>query len=329
MNQAKSDKIKTAVIMMNMGGPESLDGVEPFLYNLFMDPDIIDIPLGRFFRPLIAGRIARSRSSKVREYYKKIGGKSPLLALTLEQAASLEEALKNHGNFTTYVAMRYARPFTAEALGRAISDGTARIILLPLYPHYSKTTTGSSLNEFQRLLIKSGRKDIELIKIRDWHSHKMYIRVWADKIKEALKGFKNARPVIIFSAHGIPQKYVTQGDPYQVQTEESVRLVLKELNWKGEWRLSYQSRVGPMKWLQPNTIDIIRELGKSGASDVMMVPISFVSDHSETLYEMDIMYKELSADVGIKKFERVSSLNSDPRFINALKHIVLASLRPA
>ena len=326
MNQSKSYKPKTAVIMMNMGGPGSLDEVEPFLYNLFMDPDIIDIPLGRFIRPLIAGRIAKSRASKVREYYKKMGGKSPLLDITLEQAALLEASLKNEGGYSTYVAMRYTRPFTEEAVKRAVKDGVSRIILLPLYPQYSKTTTGSSLNEFNRIYKKYGVGEMELIKIRDWHNNKFYIKVWSDKINSLLESCNNKAPTIIFSAHGIPEKYVKQGDPYQSQTEETIKLIIKKLNRQVEWRLSYQSRVGPMKWLQPNTIDTIKKLGKNGTDSVIMVPISFVSDHSETLYEMDIQYKKLTEEVGIKNFMRVESLNSDPNFIEALKHIVLDNI---
>lgn len=168
MNQSKPDKTKTAIIMMNMGGPGSLEEVEPFLYNLFMDPDIIDIPFGKIFRPFIARRISKSRAAKVKEYYKKIGGKSPLLDLTMKQAELLETSLKNDGHYKTYVAMRYTQPFTAKTIERVIKDRVSRIILLPLYPQYSKTTTGSSLNEFTGIFKKYGKIDVEFIEIRDW-----------------------------------------------------------------------------------------------------------------------------------------------------------------
>ncbi|MBE9537107.1 MAG: ferrochelatase, partial [Proteobacteria bacterium] len=311
---------KTAVVLLNMGGPGSLDDVEPFLYNLFMDPDIISIPLGRLLRPFIARKISRKRAEKVRGYYKKIGGKSPLLDLSIDQARSLEEALKTEGDYSVSLAMRYWHPFTEEAISQLIQDAPDRIILLPLYPQFSTATSGSSLNEFSRLWQK---KDTELIKIVSWHDHPRYIKSWAEAINDELDGLKDRHVSILFSAHGIPQSMIDKGDPYQSQTEETVRLILEELQWNGKWQLCYQSRVGPVKWLEPSTESVIQEWGSRQKDIMLMVPISFVSDHSETLYEMDIQYKELALEAGIRDFRRVASLNSRPLFIESLKEIVL------
>lgn len=310
-----------------MGGPSTLNDVEPFLYNLFMDPDIIEIPLvGRFLRPFIARKIAGKRSAKVRGYYEKIGGGSPLLKLTLDQAAALERALADSGNFSTYVAMRYWHPFTEETVKKVLAAKPNRVILLPLYPQYSATTSGSSINEFHRVWKKTGEASgTEILDIRDWHDHKGYIDAWTANIEESLKSCGNNTPHLIFSAHGIPVKRVERGDPYRDETEETVRLIVERLKWKGEWSLTYQSRVGPVKWLEPATDLSIEALGREGTKNLLMVPISFVSDHSETLYEMDILYKELAESAGIERFERVASLNSGTAFIEALRDIILAT----
>lgn len=318
---------KTAIILMNMGGPDSLDDVEPFLYNLFMDPDIIGIPFGQLFRPFIARKISKKRASKVRSYYEKIGGGSPLLKLTLEQAGALQAALKDEGDFSTHVAMRYWHPFTDEAIENALRENPSRIVLFPLYPQFSMTTTGSGLNEFRRIWNSLGRNDIAVTAIKNWHNNEKYINTWVETIREALKEFNGVKPHVIFSAHGIPQKLVERGDPYQGQTEESVELILKGLKWNGPWHISYQSRVGPVRWLAPATDRLLVELGEKGVEGVLMVPISFVSDHSETLYEMDIQYRELAKEAGIKLFKRAPSLNSNPYFIEALKDIVLENVK--
>jgi ferrochelatase len=314
---------KTAVVLLNMGGPGSLDDVEPFLYNLFMDPDIISIPLGRLLRPFIARKISKKRAEKVRGYYKKIGGKSPLLDLTIDQARALEKLLETEGNYSVSVAMRYWHPFTEEAVSHLIQESPERIILLPLYPQFSTATSGSSLNEFSRIWQKKGEGDVEVIKIGAWYDHPRYISSWAEAINDELEELKGRNVSILFSAHGIPQSMVDKGDPYQSQTEKTVRLILEELQWKGKWQLSYQSRVGPVKWLEPSTEHVIQEWGSRCVETMLMVPISFVSDHSETLYEMDIQYKELALEAGAKDFRRVASLNSRQSFIETLKEIVL------
>jgi len=322
---------KTAVLLLNMGGPLSLDDVEPFLYNLFMDPDIIEIPLGKLFRPFIAKKISKKRSEKVRTYYKKIGGKSPLLELTRNQADALEKALSSKGEFRSFIAMRYWHPFTEEAVKEILAYDPQKLVLLPLYPHYSGTTSGSSFNEFDRKWKKLGKSQIEIIKINDWFNHEGYIDSWVHLIEGSLSQMNGAAKEnvhLIFSAHGIPQKLVERGDPYEKQTEASVSLILDKLRWQGDWTLSYQSRVGPVKWLLPATDELLVELGKKGTKSVLMVPISFVSDHSETLYEMDIQYLELAKDSGIEHFQRVVTPNCHPLFIEALKDMVMKRLSP-
>jgi len=312
-----------------MGGPASLDDVEPFLYNLFMDPDIIEIPLGKLFRPFIAGKISKKRSEKVRNYYKKIGGKSPLLELTRNQAHALEKALSSEGEYGVFVAMRYWHPFTEEAIGEILAYNPEKLVLLPLYPHYSGTTTGSSFNEFDRAWKKGGKSAIEVIKINSYYDQAGYIHTWVQLIRDKLHKMDDRvkrNSHLIFSAHGIPQKLVDRGDPYQKHTEASVRLILEKLQWEGEWSLSYQSRVGPVKWLFPATDELLVRLGQKGTKSVLMVPISFVSDHSETLYEMDIQYRELAEKSGIENFGRVAVPNCDESFIESLKDIVLKAL---
>lgn len=320
---------KTCILLMNMGGPATLGDVEPFLYNLFMDPDIIEIPLGRLLRPFIAKKISKKRSAKVRGYYKKIGGGSPLLRLTENQAEALENTLSSCGDFKTFVAMRYSPPFTEEAIRKILLEEPRRIVLLPLYPQYSGTTSGSSFNEFHRIWKKIGKEDVNIVEIKNWHNNSGYISAWVDLIKESLEKTDNSNMHIIFSAHGIPQKNVEKGDPYQEQTEETVKLILRELKWEGAWSLSYQSKVGPVKWLEPATDTLLEELGQRGVESVLMVPISFVSDHSETLYEMDIQYRELAEETGIKNFHRAKTANCNPVFIEALKDIVLQGLGEA
>lgn len=311
---------------MNMGGPGALEDVEPFLNNLFMDPDIIDIPLGRFFRPFIAKKISKKRALTAKGYYEKIGGRSPLLELTLDQASALRKAFSDKEGFTATVAMRYWHPFTGEAIKEILSHEVDQLVLLPLYPQYSRATSGSSLNEFYRHWKKEGKDTIGVVEIKDWHNHPGYIQSWVEQIQKELSAFGGETPHLIFSAHGIPQMMVDAGDPYQKQTEETVKLIIEKLNWSSPWHLSYQSRVGPVKWLSPATEDVIKGLGEKGVKGLLMVPISFVSDHSETLYEMDILYRDMAKDAGIRQFKRVPSLNSSPAFINALKEIILTNI---
>jgi ferrochelatase len=309
---------KTAVLLLQMGGPDSLDAIEPFLLNLFMDRDIIRIGPA-FLQPLIARFIVKRRVPKVEAYYAKIGGKSPIRELTLAQAAALEAQLGE--DYRCFVAMRYWRPTTIEALAAIKKEGITRIIALSLYPHYSRATTGSSINELKRVLEHSGVR-FEVSYIDRFYDHPLYIRALAERIEEGLARFSDRSGVeVVFSAHSLPQSFIDQGDPYLAHIEETVRLVMERLGAVSH-HLAFQSKAGPVKWLEPSTEGMIKDLAAQGCKNLLMVPLSFVSDHIETLYEIDIQYAEEARALGIDNFRRSPSLNNAPLFIDCLADLV-------
>jgi ferrochelatase len=309
---------KTAILLLQMGGPDSLDAVEPFLLNLFSDRDIIKIGPA-FLQPLIARFIVRRRAPKVEKYYQRIGGKSPIRELTEEQAAALEKTLGP--DYRCFVAMRYWRPSTIEALAAIKKEGISRVIALSLYPHYSRATTGSSINELKRVLAEAGVQ-FQVSWIDRFYDHPLYIRALAEQIETALASFSDRSSVqLLFSAHSLPQSFIDQGDPYLGHIEETVRLVVERLG-SVTYHLAFQSRAGPVKWLEPSTEEMIRHLAGHGCKNLLMVPLSFVSDHIETLYEIDIQYGEEAKALGIENFRRSPSLNSAPIFIDCLADLV-------
>jgi ferrochelatase len=309
---------KTAVLLLQMGGPDSLDAIEPFLLNLFSDRDIIRIGPA-FLQPLIARFIVKRRAPKVEAYYAKIGGKSPIRELTLAQATALEEKLG--GDYRCFVAMRYWRPTTIEALAAIKKEGITRIIALSLYPHYSRATTGSSINELKRVLENSGVR-FEVSYIDRFYDHPLYIRALAERIEEGLARHADRSGVeLVFSAHSLPQSFIDQGDPYLGHIEETVRLVMERFDGV-DHHLAFQSKAGPVKWLEPSTEEMIKHLAAHGCKNLLMVPLSFVSDHIETLYEIDIQYAEEARALGIDNFGRSPSLNSSPLFIDCLADLV-------
>jgi len=304
----------TAVILLQMGGPDSLDSVAPFLLNLFTDRDIIRIGPA-FLQPFIARFIVRRRAPKARGYYEKIGGKSPIRELTEGQAGALETRLGDA--YRCFVAMRYSRPSTLDAVTAAGKAGCARIIALSLYPHYSRATTGSSINELNRALSASTRT-LTVTFIDRFFDHPLYIDSLVEKIEEGLARFSDRSEVdIVFSAHSLPKSYIDAGDPYLAHIQETVRLVVARLGRVNHY-LAFQSRAGPVKWLEPSTEELLRERAGHGCKRMLLVPLSFVSDHIETLYEVDIQYAEAAAALGIKEFHRSPSLNSSPLFIDCL-----------
>lgn len=313
----------TAVLLINLGGPDSLDSVEPFLYNLFSDPDIMGY--NRLILKPLAKFISRRRTPVVKGYYSLIGGKSPILELTMRQGKALEKALSAYGGYQVFIAMRYWHPLIAETVQEVLTIAPQEVIVLPLYPHYSVTTTASSLNEFNRVWRRSGSEGIKVQRIKEWYNHPSYIGAMCDSIEKALDAFKLdiKSAHIVFSAHGIPLKFIEQKDPYAAQIERSVALIKERLGPEGNYHISYQSRVGPLKWLGPSTEEVLKELGEKKAPDVVLVPISFISDHLETLYEMDILYREKALEYGISNFYRAPALNDHPLLIEALKEIVL------
>eukprot|EP00195_Chlamydomonas_chlamydogama_P010576 CAMPEP_0202902352 /NCGR_PEP_ID=MMETSP1392-20130828/16804_1 /ASSEMBLY_ACC=CAM_ASM_000868 /TAXON_ID=225041 /ORGANISM="Chlamydomonas chlamydogama, Strain SAG 11-48b" /LENGTH=441 /DNA_ID=CAMNT_0049589101 /DNA_START=343 /DNA_END=1668 /DNA_ORIENTATION=+ len=325
---------KVGVLLLNLGGPDSLEDVQPFLYNLFADPEIIRLPKPvKFLQPFLAQAISMSRAPKSSEGYKAIGGGSPLRKITEDQAVALEKVLRSKGHdANVYVGMRYWHPYTEEALEQIKRDGVGRLVILPLYPQFSISTSGSSL----RLLEQLFKEDSKLQKLKhtvipSWYQRKGYVNAMVDLMVAELQKFPNKQGVeIFFSAHGVPKSYVEEaGDPYKEEMEECVNLIMTEFKQRGysnHHTLAYQSRVGPAEWLKPYTDDSIRHLGQSGVKSMLAVPISFVSEHIETLEEIDMEYRELAEESGIKQWGRVPALNTNQAFIDDLAEAVLEAL---
>jgi ferrochelatase len=323
--------MKLGVLLFNLGGPETLAEVRPFLFNLFSDPEIVRLPVRAMQKPL-AWLISTARHKKSSGYYEQIGGGSPLRQITEEQAEALREELARRGvEANIYVGMRYWRPFTEEAIDQIARDGVNELVLLPLYPQFSVSTTGSSFKEFEALMDnRNGLQPMRRHYIQQWHTHETYIRALAEQISEEIEKFPDPDPRridLLFSAHSVPQSYIENGDPYLQHTEETVSLVSETLGGLSSVHLSFQSKVGPVKWLEPSTDAKLRELAARGVEQVLAIPISFVSDHIETLYELDILYKNLADDIGIKTYRRVPALNCHPTFISALADLVCEKLK--
>jgi ferrochelatase len=311
---------RIGVVLFQLGGPDTLEAIEPFLFNLFCDPDIIDFPFARIGRKPLAKLISSTRARKVQHHYATIGGGSPIRRFTEQQARALQLKLVDSGvDARCFVAMRYWHPFTAQAIEQLRDAQCDEVVLLPLYPHYSSTTTGSSLNEWRRQF----RDDIPVHRVEAFYGHETYLQALVEKIDEALARFADpARPEIVFSAHSVPVAVIDKGDPYQRQIEETVELLMQRGRWANRHRLCYQSKVGASKWLQPSLHAALREVAAEKDREVCIVPISFVSDHVETLGEIDHEAREEAADLGIRQFEMTSGLNDSPTFIAALADLV-------
>jgi ferrochelatase len=312
---------RLAVVLFQLGGPDTLEAIEPFLFNLFCDPDIIDFPGARIGRKPLAKLISSTRARKVEHHYAVIGGGSPIRRFTEQQARALESCLAEYGlDVRCYVAMRYWHPFTSEAIAQIERDGCDQVVLLPLYPQYSTTTTGSSLNEWRRLF----RSDVPEYCVESFYDSELYLQALAEKIDEALSRFPHPeRPDLIFSAHSVPVAVIAKGDPYRAQIERTVELVMELGGWNNRFRLCYQSKVGASKWLQPSLRDTLNDVAAEGVREVCIVPVSFVSDHVETLGEIDHEAREQAKALGIRQFEMSAGLNDSPTFIRALAEKVL------
>ncbi|GMH10483.1 hypothetical protein Nepgr_012324 [Nepenthes gracilis] len=325
---------KVGVLLLNLGGPETLEDVQPFLFNLFADPDIIRLPrLFWFLQKPLAKFVSVLRAPKSKEGYASIGGGSPLRQITDAQAEELKKALcAKNVPAEVYVGMRYWHPFTEEAIEQIKRDGITKLVVLPLYPQFSISTSGSSL----RLLESIFREDEYLVNMQhtvipSWYQREGYIKAMVDLIEKELNKFDRPEEVMIFfSAHGVPLAYVEEaGDPYKAEMEECVDLIMEELERRGTsngFTLAYQSRVGPVEWLKPYTDDTIIQLGQKGVKSLLAVPISFVSEHIETLEEIDVEYKELALKSGIENWGRVPALGCEPTFISDLADAVIESL---
>ena len=320
------------VVLFQLGGPDSPEAVEPFLYNLFCDPDIIQLPLGRARAPL-ARLLASNRASKVQYHYAAIGGRSPIRELTERQVSALQAELSKSLRARVVLAMRYWHPLTEEAVAKLeparpdepvselVNGPVDELVLLPLYPQYSKTTTGSSLNEWNRKY--TARPGVPVHTVAHFYDHPVYIRALVEKINQGLERFSApANLNLVFSAHGVPVSVVKAGDPYTRQTEETVRLVMEAGGWQHPHLLCYQSKVGSGRWVGPTLLASLRGLGRGGIANVLVVPISFVTDHVETLNEINIEAREEATRAGITGFQVMPALNDSPTFIACLADLV-------
>ena len=321
---------QVGVVLLNLGGPDSLAAVQPFLYNLFSDPDIIDFPGSFLFRKRLANLISSRRAPRIQEQYKQIGGKSPLKDHTLKQAAMLELALNKKVSARVYVAMRYWHPSTQEALDAIKRDGIKKVILLPLYPQYSVATTASSVKEWETQLDARGnRSEIDTTLVKSYYDFPPYIDALVDRLNEGLQRFpaeRRSEVHLVFSAHGTPMKLVRTGDPYSDHIKKTVDLILRQGRFTQASSLCYQSKVGPMKWLTPSTPDTINELAQEGVKDMLIVPVAFTSDHLETLFELGIEYRKTAMLAGVAQYEVTTGLNDSPLFIGALAQLVFTKL---
>jgi len=313
--------MKKAVILFNLGGPDKLENVEPFLFNLFNDPAILNLPT--FFRYPLAKLISNRRAPIAKKIYGEIGGASPILKLTKEQSSALEKKLNQDqltNEYKCFIVMRCWHPRATEVIKDVKSYSPEEIILMPLYPQYSDATSGSSIKEWKDVC-KKNNYNVKTSTICCYPTDKNFINAHTEEINKNIRNIKNFK--LIFSAHGLPEKNIKKGDPYQWQIEQSVKKIVENLDFQNlDWILSYQSRVGPLKWIGPSTDDIIIENSKIG-KNIVLVPIAFVSEHSETLVELDIEYKKLATDNGCRQYIRVPALGTNENFINALSQLLI------
>jgi ferrochelatase len=313
----------TAVVLFQLGGPDSLDAVEPFLYNLFCDPDIIDFPGAFLARKALARFIASRRGPKVAAHYAEIGGKSPIVDLTNAQAQALQRELGPSAK--VFVAMRYWRPFTEDVVAELKKGSYDRVVLIPLYPQFSKATTVSSMKEWNRQCGLLGYTGVTTGTVCCYHNHPLYIEGIVENINAAYARFSGVDPAaieIVFSAHGVPVSLIKGGDPYKLHIEETVRLTVERGAWRSPHRLCFQSKVGPAEWLKPSLDDTVHALAAEGRKHLLVVPIAFVTEHIETLHEIGIETREEAEALGITQFEVMPALNDHPKFIACLADLV-------
>jgi len=321
---------RIAVVLFQLGGPDTQEAVEPFLYNLFCDPDIINFPGAFLARKTLARLISHTRAKTVRHHYAEIGGGSPIRRLTEQQAAALETALCQHIDARTIVAMRYWHPNTQDAIDALRGEPFDEMVLLPLYPHYSLATTRSSLKEWNRLFhaerSESG-KEAPVHLIDHFFDHPDYIAAVVERIDGVLCRLPNPDQVqLVFSAHGLPVSLIEQGDPYADQVEATVQLVRQLGAWPNPHVLCFQSRVGPQKWLEPSLLDTIDTLARNRARSLLVIPISFLTEHIETLYEINIEARAHAHAAGITDFHMIPALNDSALLTRALADLVLRSI---
>ena len=311
------------MVLFQLGGPDSQAAVEPFLYNLFCDPDIINFPGSFLARKPLAKLISTTRSKKVCEHYAEIGGGSPIRRLTEEQAGALEAELSRHLDARCVVAMRYWHPDTEEAIAKLAREPFDELVLLPLYPQYSFATTGSSLKEWNRLYKPNTPAHL----IDRFYDHPDYIAAIVERINTVLCELPRREEVqLVFSAHGLPLALVQKGDPYPKHIAETVELVRELGAWPNPHVLCYQSKVGPQKWLEPSLTGTIEKMVRSGVKRMLIVPIAFLTDHIETLHEINIEARQQAHALGVTDFHMMPALNDSPLLIRAMSDLVLRSV---
>ncbi len=317
---------RLGVMLVNLGGPERLEDVKPFLLQLFSDPGILPIRAA-WLRKAVAWLIATARRRTSCGYYEKIGGGSPLRRITEEQARALRAALDAEGIASDVrVGMQCWEPSIDETLRRMAGDGVTHLVVLPLYPQFSRTTTGSVLDLLRERFRDPGLAGkIRYACVSEWYDERGYVDSMAEAVRSEISRFSDPNPRavhLLYSAHAIPRRLVEEGDPYLQQTERTVALVNDRLGGQSPWSLAFQSKLGPVRWLEPSTNEAIESLARQGARQVLAIPVSFVSDHIETLYEIDILYRDIAAGAGIAEFRRAPSLNCAPGLIGALASLV-------
>ncbi|MCX5795558.1 MAG: ferrochelatase [Elusimicrobia bacterium] len=317
---------RVGVVLLTMGEPENLDQVRPFLRQLLSDRDLVRLPIPAL-QPLFALAVSSLRAAGLRRRLAAIGGGSPLVRLTYQQRAQLKEALHGAGDFRVYAAMRYGQPSARDVVARMLADGVDRAVALPLYPQYCRATTGSSLHDLHRCL-QEAEACIPVQELRSWPQHPGYLAALSDLVARSLAKAQGKRTHLLFSAHGVPQSFIDAGDPYlkEIQlTAEALRRLFPDTPSS----LAFQSRTGRGRWLGPDTAEELVRLGRTGVEAAVVVPLSFVCDNSETLYDLDISMRAVAAEAGIKAFLRVPALNDAPGFIAALKDMVVCAQEAA
>ncbi len=324
------------VLLLAMGGPPSCEAIEQYLYNLFSDPLMVQLPCGMLLQKPFAWCLSKVRTPKVAARYRRIGGFSPLGKITAAQAAALEQELAHRGiRAQVTVALRYWKPDTREAVQAIKMSGVRSLVAIPMYPQYCRATTGSSLQKLTRTVKElSGGKDLAVYPIKRWWNRSGYLGCMTRRLHKALDQTAHSDSVgVLFLAHSIPQKFVDQGDPYVEEVEKTVREIVRCANLPEQcpgdkpWFLAYQSRIGPFKWVGPSVEEVIPRMITQGRRSIVVVPVSFVSDHLETLYDIDIVLKDLAYQCGASQFIRVESLNDSPDFIAFLAELVIEEAR--
>jgi ferrochelatase len=313
--------MKKAIILFNLGGTDKMESVAPFLFNLFNDPAILNLPT--FLRYPLAKLISNRRAPVAKKIYQELGGSSPILKLTKEQSIALETKLNQtqvNDEYKCFIVMRCWNPRAKDVIKDVQLYDPNEVILMPLYPQYSAATSGSSIKEWKDVC-KRNYYNVKTSTICCYPTDQNFINAHTEEITKKIKDIKNFK--LIFSAHGLPEKNIKRGDPYQWQVEQSVKKIVKNLNDENlDWILSYQSRVGPLKWIGPSTEDIIIENSKIG-KHIVLVPIAFVSEHSETRVELDIEYKEIADANGCKNYTRVPALGVNENFIKTMSELII------